>query len=327
MLFEPCTDFKIVGEEEYPRRITEIENTLESCAQSGTLETAGGMSLSWRRFGVKDPKAAVVIVHGFTEFSRKYDELCWYFMNMGYDVYVYDQRGHGLSGREAGDGSLIHINSFDDYVDDLDVVIEQVAGSMSPGLDIYLYTHSMGGAVGALYMCRYPEKVKKVLLSSPMVSPKTHGMPHCLVKCVIRREAARTSWDSKFRYSGEFREDADFTRSADNSYNRFRHNLDLRIAEKRYQGSASTNCWMYEALGVDRRILDRQALSAVTASVLLVAAQRDTVVQSHPQKKLARLLGDRCRYVCIKNAKHSIFVSGEDILGEYIDMVKNFFAE
>ena len=160
-----------------------------------------------------------------------------------------------------------------------------------------------------------------------MVSPRTHGMPHCLVRRVIRKEAARTSWESKFRYSGEFREDADFSKSADKSYNRFRHNLDLRIAEKRYQGSASTNRWMYEALTVDKSILNRQALSAVTASVLLVAAQRDTVVQSYPQKKLARILGDRCRYVCIKNPKHSIFVSGEDILGEYIDTVKRFFAE
>lgn len=327
MLFEPCTEFKTVSEDEYPRRIKEIEQAIDGCAEIGELETAGNMTLSWHRFGVRDAKAAVVIVHGFTEFSRKYDELCWYFLNMGYDVYAYDQRGHGLSGREVGDESLIHVNSFSDYVEDLDAVIERLVKPMSPGLDIYLFTHSMGGAVGALYMCRYPEKVKKVLLSSPMVSPKTHGMPHGLVCRLIRREAEHTSWDAKFKYSGEFREDADFKHSADKSYNRFKHNLDMRIYEKRYQGSASTNRWMHEALSVYKQILDRDALSRVRASVLLIAAQRDAVVQSIPQKKLARLLGNRCRYVCIKGAKHSAFVSEEDILEGYIDIIRRFFAE
>ena len=326
MLYSPLTDFRIVTEEEFPRRINEIEDTVRAASVSGTL-MSGDMPLYWRADRVEGARAAVTIVHGFTEFSRKYDELCWYFMNMGYDVYVYDQRGHGLSGRETDDASLAHVNSFDDYVNDLDAVIENVVHKYSPGLPVYLFTHSMGGAVAVLYMCRCPDKVSKVLLSSPMVSPKTHGVPHKAVCRMIRRDAEKNnSWDKMFRYAGHFEENVDFSKAADKSYNRFRHNLDMRIADKRYQNSSSTNRWMTEALQVRDRILDPAALSRVTASVMVIAAEKDGVVCLHPQKKLAHMLGERCRYVMIKGAKHSIYVSGDEILETYINTVRDFFA-
>ena len=70
-----------------------------------------------------EPKGTVVIVHGFTESTEKYREFVYYLLNFGYDVLIYDQRGHGFSSRDVDEPGLTHIDKFETYVSDLKRIV------------------------------------------------------------------------------------------------------------------------------------------------------------------------------------------------------------
>jgi len=117
---------------------------------------------------VVNPKAAVVFVHGICEHLGRYSYIKDKFIDAGYDVYRYDARGHGKSEGKRG-----YLESFDDYLDDLDIFVEMVKNN-NKGLKIILIGHSMGGLVATAYTSKYPNKVDLLAISGGAnVCPKS----------------------------------------------------------------------------------------------------------------------------------------------------------
>lgn len=322
-IFTPDYKLNVISDNEYPEKVAYIEKVLENYAVEGMLRRDDGMKLAWRYFPVEGAKASVVIIHGFTEFYRKYDELCWYLIKMGYNVFIYDQRGHGLSAKEVSDPRLIHVDSFYDYAADLDAIIDSVVLPRSGGLPVYALTHSMGGSVAGLYLVSGGDKLSKVAMTSPMICPKTKGIPIRAVKQMIRHDAEKTSWNSRFRYSGEFSPTDNFRKSSDMSLVRYEHIRRLRLSDKRYQSCTSTNRWAYEAICTDERILNNASIADIHTEIMIISAGRDKVVKNNRQRRLSRKLG--CPMVTFRGAKHSVFMSDKPILEKYLNTVISFF--
>jgi pimeloyl-ACP methyl ester carboxylesterase len=74
-------------------------------------------------------------------------------LSVGHTFIRYDERGCGLSDWEAGDFT------FDDWVDDLESVVEALGLERFPLLGV-----SQGGAVAVAYAARHPERVTKLVL-------------------------------------------------------------------------------------------------------------------------------------------------------------------
>ena len=85
------------------------------------------------------PQAVVVIVHGINEHSGRYARLAADLTGRGYAVYAMDLRGHGRS-----DGERVMVRSFDEYLDDVEDLLQRVA-EREPGKTLFLLGHSMGG--------------------------------------------------------------------------------------------------------------------------------------------------------------------------------------
>jgi len=111
----------------------------------------------------KEPRAAVVVVHGVFEHGGRYARLAEDLNRRGYAVYAMDLRGHG---RSAGERAMIR--SFDLFLDDLDLFLERTA-ARHPGKPVFLLGHSMGGAVAALLGITRPPKIRGMILSAPSV--------------------------------------------------------------------------------------------------------------------------------------------------------------
>ena len=81
-----------------------MENTVlpYNRAHENVREIAGadGKSLYTCCYMADMPRATVVIVHGFTENAFKYSEIIHSLLRNGYNVLIYDQRGHGRSWRD-----------------------------------------------------------------------------------------------------------------------------------------------------------------------------------------------------------------------------------
>ena len=114
-----------------------------------------------------DAIGSVVISSGRIESLVKYKEVVYDFYQNGYSVFIHDHRGQGLSGRMLDNPQIGYVQCFDDYVSDFKQFIDQVVSESSQHKP-KLLCHSMGGAIGALTVMRYPELFDRVAFSAPM---------------------------------------------------------------------------------------------------------------------------------------------------------------
>lgn len=130
---------------------------------SGYFAGKGGIQLFEQWWCPAQPKAAVVVVHGYSEHSGRYAHVAETFVKHGYAVYAYDHRSHGQS-----DGSKTYISSFDDVVDELGLFMKHIEPRMGE-LPLFVLGHSMGGLIVSLYMASRQPSVNGVILTSPYV--------------------------------------------------------------------------------------------------------------------------------------------------------------
>lgn len=77
----------------------------------------------------------------------------------GHEVYLYDQHGSGLSDRLARPKD----SGFNDQIDDLHEILEHHIGVKR----VALIAHSHGARIAAYYVARHPDRVPRLVLSSP----------------------------------------------------------------------------------------------------------------------------------------------------------------
>ena len=130
---------------------------------SGRIDRSDAPSLHWRGFVPDgDPSPAMLIfVHGLAEHFGRYGFPVDFFTQRGFPCYGLDLRGHGLS-----EGKRVHIWRFQNYLDDVDALVE-LARSRHPSLDVVLVGHSMGGVVALFYALQQSHKLRGLVLSSP----------------------------------------------------------------------------------------------------------------------------------------------------------------
>ena len=107
------------------------------------------------------PKAVINLVHGFGEYSERYDHWAKLFNEKGFVVHAIDYRGHGKS-----DGRRGHINQFDDFLNDIDVLVKE-SKKLYPDLPQFIYGHSLGGNIVTNYVLKRENNFKGAVISSP----------------------------------------------------------------------------------------------------------------------------------------------------------------
>ncbi len=112
---------------------------------------------------VKNPRGVVVITHGIALHTMYYYRISDALNEAGYQVYLYDVRGHGKSQGKRGD--IKHINLF---IEDLHQLILKIKDTTS--LPIFLLGHSMGGVITNLYATTYDNYDGSIILSAPSQS-------------------------------------------------------------------------------------------------------------------------------------------------------------
>ncbi|MCY1009336.1 alpha/beta fold hydrolase [Nannocystis pusilla] len=112
---------------------------------------------SWRPAG--SARGAVLLAHGLKDHSARYAELAQHLAAQGLAVHAFDLRGHGRSAGERARAAL------GEYVADLTVVATQVRAA-EPGLPLFVFGHSMGGAIATTYALEHPGELQGLVLSA-----------------------------------------------------------------------------------------------------------------------------------------------------------------
>jgi len=127
-----------------------------------TWNTPDGVRLYTRQWLPEAPtRAVVVLVHGLGEHCARYDHVAAFLTGHGIQVSSFDHRGHGRS-----QGTRGHIPSYDHVNGDLDHFLAEAAQA-SPGRPVFLYGHSMGGAMVLYYGLTRQPKIAGVICTSP----------------------------------------------------------------------------------------------------------------------------------------------------------------
>jgi len=140
--------------------------------EEGNFEGARGTQIYYQAWTPPGkPKAILALAHGIGEHSGRYAHVADYFARMNYAFWACDLRGHGKSGGKRG-----HVDSFDDYLADVDRLI-RIAKERTPATKTFLIGHSLGGLIGPLYAVKYSGEVAGLILSGTAVRDKVKVSP------------------------------------------------------------------------------------------------------------------------------------------------------
>lgn len=137
----------------------------------GLFQGTGGIKLYEQFWRPKQPaRAALVIVHGLKDHGSRYAALAERLVDQGYAVYAADLRGHAHS-----EGIRVYTDSFDEYLSDLDIFLKRVR-EREPKKPVFLFGHSMGGAIVTRYTIERKPDLKGLILSgAALMAPSGSG--------------------------------------------------------------------------------------------------------------------------------------------------------
>jgi alpha-beta hydrolase superfamily lysophospholipase len=134
---------------------------------------------------LKNIKAIIIHVHGVGSHFQpvyhsldEFDERDNFFSRFGYKSFALEFHGHGKS-----QGLKCAINSFDDLVNDLDIIVKYVSKKYS--YPIYLFGESMGCAVIFKYCITKMNNIRGVIFLSPLCGIDKNLKPNKVLKNIL----------------------------------------------------------------------------------------------------------------------------------------------
>ena len=317
----------LIGEEEYAQSMrTKTAAWRQTYLHSGRLKSYDGTTLQYYYALTRPAKGSIVFLHGYCEFIGKYRELLYTFWQAGYNVFFHEQRGHGRSGRARGVGPEdVYVHSYREYEKDLKYLLDykylpRLGGNASP---LFLFAHSMGGAVGSLFLEDYPGYFDAAILSSPMheMVMGDGTMKPWQIRAALTY--ARFSRKDKKPLPGSkgFDPHAKAEDSSAMSEPRFTYYLNLRRQYPEYRTADATFGWVRASLSAQKRILKHAR--RVQIPVLLFQAGKDALVMPQAQLAFARK-SRRTQVIRFEGAKHELMNASEEIRREYYRAIFHF---
>lgn len=272
-----------------------------------------------------DCHGIIVIFHGFCEFCSKFDEFTYYSLRQNFGVCRFDHRGHGFSIRDIpNELSKVYIDDFQTYVNDAHSVIAEVVEPIAKDMPLFLFAHSMGGTIGALFLQQYPLCFTAAVLSSPMLMLRIRGMPFWFERIFVK--FLRYIKNGKIYIPGQhsFKRDVVFNREKKTtiSEKRFLYCYNKRLVDEHLQTWGGTLTWLDESLDAIVRINKKKNLKKIQTKILLFQAEKDEVVLPGGQNKFATAVPSVALKVYL-DANHELYNTQNFILVPwYTDLFK-----
>lgn len=296
-----------------------LPEAIETFWQTGTFDSFQGVNdikIEYAHFNSQTHDKCLVIVPGRSEGYLKYQELSFDLFNQGFDLYIIDHRGQGISERMLSDQYKGYVESFDFYSDDLNTFINQTVNTQC-AKPTYILAHSMGGAITSRYLQRYPNNIKAAVLSSPMIGINGGGIPSWLGKTLINGGNLLSEWfaNESWYFLGQ-NDGYKATNFEDNvlmqSENRYKIFIDAYNKNPNLQLGGVTFKWLAEAVQVNIDIFTD--ISTLKTPVLVMQSGADTVVDNEAQNDFCRELHQEQPQSCpngkpvvIDKALHELF--------------------
>lgn len=295
---------------------------LKQRCKSGYFERICSQKLYYEYYRADHPQATIVLLHGFSEGIPKFTEMIYYFVQSGFDVWALQQREHGLSYRSGDDPYLVDIADYKDLIRDAHYFVHHVVKRRGP---LYLYSHSMGGAVSACYLEAYPKDFEKAVLSSPMLEMDAGRTPVWFAALYARVQCALGNGRNYMPGTGPFSPVPNYENGNTTNRARYMFWFNRQKENKEYQTSGSSIRCALQFLHMTQAATAPKNVRRVRADVLLIQAGRDSVVKPGGQIRFIRELRGKGRMVRFRKAKHEIYLGSDEQVRRYTHLVVSFF--
>ncbi|AWL13215.1 Lysophospholipase [Saliniradius amylolyticus] len=273
-----------------------------------------------------EPVGSIVISSGRIEGYLKYKEVIYELFNNGYSVFIHDHRGQGLSGRMTANPHKGYVRDYANYVADMKTFYKQVVEPNSHHLPLLL-GHSMGGAIGVLYLLQYPQDFSRAAMTAPMFginSPLPDGISRKLVSAGTRLN----QWLSElpWYFPGQTNyHPLPFTK------NLLTHSeVRYRIFRREYKQTPElqlggvTFGWLKASIEAMDRI--ETQLPTLERSLLVLQAGNDKVVNNERQQRICSTV-EACRFESIDGARHELLMESDEYRKPAIKRILDFFHQ
>ncbi|MCM1182905.1 MAG: alpha/beta hydrolase [Roseburia sp.] len=315
-----------LAEEELSDQMTEVvQPYLEAHRTQGYMAGYDGRQLYWEQYTAEEPKAHIAIAHGYTDASYKFREIIYYFLKSGYSVSILDHRGHGYSYRSDADLSKVTVASFDEYVEDYTVFVDTIVRpSLAEDEKLFIYAHSMGGAIAALLLERDSLMFDAAVLSSPMMEIQFDGIPENLAKLIVGTANLVGLGESYILGNGAYEDIYNYADSSYNSEARYAYLHDIQRTDEYFQTNGGSFRWLKAAIAATDEI--EQNAASFTTNALLFQAACDTTVGADGQNAFVNK-AQNVQMIIVPDTKHNILFAGNDVLVPYMNAILAFYEE
>lgn len=267
-------------------------------------------------------KAVIVMFHGFCEFWGKYHEMAWYFYQQGYGFFFPEMRGHGLSGGKLTEKDLVHVKNYGPYVSDMKLFFDRVVSKQDETK--ILFAHSMGGAIAALYLEKYPSDYKAAILSSPMLRLKTGGLSPAKIN-LLRLYVHLCHKEKKLSVGQHHFDGVNvFETSSCQSKARYDYLFGQRLANEEYQTYGATFGWSLASLSATKKLV-KNAYRIKTPLLVFEAGNDHLVDPTGYTDFLAKV--PQAEHIKYETSKHEIFNSTADVRADYYKRIFDWLKQ
>jgi len=250
-------------------------------------------------------KAILLLLPGRAEFIEKYYWVANRLQESGFQVISLDWRGQGLSSRELENRHKGHVNRFDEYIDDLQVLYSSVIEPQ--GLPVYILAHSMGGHIALRFMSRWPSRIKKAVLVSPMIDIALPPVIKPVSKFLSNRLSS-TFFAKKYTIGSK---DYSIKRAKFKGNNLCHDPEKYWIFHRKIEANPDlaiggiTWGWLNAAFESIAILKKDDIIGQISTPILIISAQKDAIVSSKAQEKLSQKLPN-CKFLSIDGAFHEL---------------------
>ncbi|HRJ69345.1 MAG TPA: alpha/beta hydrolase [Beijerinckiaceae bacterium] len=281
------------------------------------LAAADGAGLRSAYWPAADARGTVCVFPGRSEFIEKYFEVIGELRLRGFAVAALDWRGQGGSERELSDPRKGHIDDFDLFLRDLDAFLDHLerVGAPKPW---YGLAHSMGGAILVLATARGEKRLKRLVLSAPMLG--LHGAADATIARHIIQAANAAGLGAAYVPGAGARAPSAYQPFQDNPLtsdpDRYQRQCDIMIAGPDLTIGPPTIAWLAAAFRLLNAMQAPDFGVTMGIPMLVVAAGADTIVSTSMVETLtARFRGAHC--ITIPGARHELLMERDPIRAQF----------
>ena len=287
-----------------------LEPWIREVSQDGYFIAKDGVKINFRKVINEKEKGKVLLLTGWSESLLKYTELIREIYDEGYSIYVMDFRGQGLSERETPLQHISFVKNFQDYVWDTHSFINQYMTQDNPKEQISIVAHSMGAAVSVLLAASFPEKIRCMALSAPMLRINVTEAFESVADKITRSLLFLGKGEKLMLGQRKNKNEIDFP---DNvvTHSKARFDVWMKTLEDnpkiRIDGASSA--WVAAAIQATRDF--PQVKSKLKTPTLILQAEEDRVVNNKAQDRFVEN-NSLVKKIVVKKAFHELFMEEEE---------------